>query len=418
MPVPQLVLAVLLGVPCCLEGSASATCTVKIGLLQLPANATLQALHAMAAQAQAQGADIVVAPEAFSSDPASSEPYGALAQQLKLAVVGTFASSTTTHAVLYDRDGQLLLSYSKQRGTFDRPTSAGANRTVVSMDIGTCVVRTALLLGTDYLFPETARALMPQGVQLTLLPLSGTVEDVDLMHFHMLAMDNRMILATANWAGGIDNTTVAGRNGRSGMVWAGSRTRPVGGHTVSGSHAGLMVFEAPISTLSMVGGGDIHREPFRYRHLCYDDDAPDPDLPPAGGAVEQHGQTDQTLTVAMLQMAPAALSDASVELNAQKAESFAREAKSKGADIVVMPEQWLVGYTATFPGFGSAAPDQLPTRDVFRYTDQAIRVDGPVMGKFKFLARELDMAIAVSHLQVGLRVHRIPTHFLLILHGI
>ena len=102
-----------------------------------------------------------------------------------------------------------------------------------------------------------------------------------------------------------------------------------------------MVFEAPISTLSMVGGGDIHREPFRYRHLCYDDDAPDPDLPPAGGAVEEHGQTDQTLTVAMLQMAPAALSDASVELNAQKAESFASEAKSKGADIVVMPEQWI-----------------------------------------------------------------------------
>ena len=51
---------------------------------------------------------------------------------------------------------------------------------------------------------------MPQGVQLVLQPLSMEVEDIDLMHFHMLAMDNKFFLATANWAGGIDNTTVAG----------------------------------------------------------------------------------------------------------------------------------------------------------------------------------------------------------------
>ena len=176
-------------------------------------------------------------------------------------------------------------------------------------------------------------------------------------------------------------------------MWAGSRTRPIGGHTVSGSHASLALYDAPIASLAVVGGGDMHREPFRYRHLCYDQDAPSR---PTKTMEEQ--EVDQTLTVAMLQMAPAALSDASVELNAQKAESFAREAKSKGADIVVMPEQWLVGYTATFPGFGSVPPSDLPTREVFRYTDQAIRVDGPVMNKFRSLARELGMAIAVSHL--------------------
>ena len=57
------------------------------------------------------------------------------------------------------------------------------------------------------------------------------------------------------------------------------------------------------------------------------------------------------------------------------------------------------GYTATFPGWGTEPPEKLPTEEVFRYTDQAISVDGPLMGRFQALAKELDMAIAVSHLQ-------------------
>ena len=53
------------------------------------------------------------------------------------------------------------------------------------------------------------------------------------------------------------------------------------------------------------------------------------------------------------------------------------------------------GYTATFPGWGTEPPEKLPTEEVFRYTDQAISVDGPLMGRFQALAKELDMAIAV-----------------------
>jgi predicted amidohydrolase len=81
----------------------------------------------------------------------------------------------------------------------------------------------------------------------------------------------------------------------------------------------------------------------------------------------------------MLQMSPAPLSDSSVEKNALKAEKFAREAKARGADVVLMAEQFLVGYTATFPGFGYASVQTLPTEDVLRYTNQAITEDGPVM---------------------------------------
>ena len=109
---------------------------------------------------------------------------------------------------------------------------------------------------------------------------------------------------------------------------------------LAGETAGLVVFDAPISTLASVGGGDTHREPFRYRHLCYDEATATP-LKPSADEVSQ--ADNQVVTVAMLQMAPAPLSDDSEALNAQKAERFARHAKAKGADIVVMPEQWLVG---------------------------------------------------------------------------
>ena len=121
-------------------------------------------------------------------------------------------------------------------------------------------------------------------------------------------------------------------------MWAGSKTRPIGGETLAGETAGLSVFDAPISALASVGGGDTHREPFRYRHLCYDEARP-----PKPSAEEESQADNQIVTVAMLQMAPAPLSDDSEALNAQKAERFARQAKAKGADIVVMPEQWLVG---------------------------------------------------------------------------
>ena len=101
-------------------------------------------------------------------------------------------------------------------------------------------------------------------------------------------------------------------------------------------------------------------------------------------------------------MAPASLGaqgGASVRANAAKAEAYARKAKQLGADIVVMPEQWLVGYTATFPGFGHTIPANLPVEEVLAYTRQATALDGPVLSRFKTLAKQLDMAIAVSYLQ-------------------
>ena len=369
----------------------------------------------MALEASDKHVDLVVTPEAYFRDPVMARrEYAAHASQLQLAVVGAFLSATNTSAGIWDRTGHQVLEYTKPHGTPAEPT-AGGNRTVVELNIaGGCAVKVAILLGTDFLFPETTRALMPQGVELVLSPLSQEVTDTDLKHLHITAIDNKVFLATANYGG-------SGFNGRSGLAWAGSKTRPLGGEELAGSDVGLFAFDAPISALEHVGGGDTHREPFRYRHLCYDserqrdtqrgterqrateeDRERQKDATASHASIDANGQgvtNDQIVTVGMLQMAPAVLADNSVELNAQKAATYARQAKASGADIVVMPEQWLVGYTATFPGFGSEAPEKLSTEDVFRYTDQAISVDGPTMSAFKSLARELDMAIAVSHLQ-------------------
>jgi N-carbamoylputrescine amidase len=93
------------------------------------------------------------------------------------------------------------------------------------------------------------------------------------------------------------------------------------------------------------------------------------------------------LGIALLQMAP---SGDDAEANLAKGDAFCRRARAEGADIALFPEMWSAGYS--FPDVEDAA-------SVERWRRLAVRSDSPFVEHFRALARELEMAIAVTYLQ-------------------
>ena len=92
------------------------------------------------------------------------------------------------------------------------------------------------------------------------------------------------------------------------------------------------------------------------------------------------------LRVALLQMDGVAFD---VEANAAKAEGFCRRAKELGADIALFPEMFSVAHH-----FAVDHPGGLEG-----WKALAQPSDGPFVARFRELARELDMAIAVTYLE-------------------
>jgi predicted amidohydrolase len=92
------------------------------------------------------------------------------------------------------------------------------------------------------------------------------------------------------------------------------------------------------------------------------------------------------LRIALLQMA--ACGD-NQDANQAKGEAFCRRAKELEADIALFPEMWNIGY--------ASCPPDAEGRD--RWQAQAIGAQDRFIVRFKQLATELDMAIALTYLQ-------------------
>lgn len=118
-----------------------------------------------------------------------------------------------------------------------------------------------------------------------------------------------------------------------------------------------------------------------------------------------------SLRVALLQMAPHGTDQ---QANLEKGEAFCRCAHEMGADIALFPEMWNIGYTPYCTD--AEEPDDLwrgpahwksgessgwealrEARE--RWQAQAVPRDGNFVGHFRALARELEMAIAVTYLE-------------------
>lgn len=91
------------------------------------------------------------------------------------------------------------------------------------------------------------------------------------------------------------------------------------------------------------------------------------------------------LSVAVLQLCSCGLDQ---QANLRKGDDYCRRAARAGADIVLFPEMWNIGYMF---------PDQhLSER---QWLAQAIDADSPYFQHFRALAKELNVAIAMTYLQ-------------------
>lgn len=95
----------------------------------------------------------------------------------------------------------------------------------------------------------------------------------------------------------------------------------------------------------------------------------------------------KTLTIALMQAMP---SGNDQQRNLETAERYCRQASQRGADVLLMPEMWNIGYQ----GIASFSTDEISP-----WQDQAIPSDGEWVGQLRELAKELNMAIAATYLQ-------------------
>ncbi len=93
------------------------------------------------------------------------------------------------------------------------------------------------------------------------------------------------------------------------------------------------------------------------------------------------------LKVALLQMSANGADQAAI---LEKGEAFCRRAAEQGADIALFPEMWNIGYQCYDTALEGA-------RD--SWMDQSIDRDSDFIQRHQHLARELDMALAVTYLE-------------------
>ena len=78
------------------------------------------------------------------------------------------------------------------------------------------------------------------------------------------------------------------------------------------------------------------------------------------------------------------------QANLAKGDEFCRRARAMGADLALFPEMWNIGYTFF-------KPDEPDSRAA--WAAQAVGPEGAYVSHFQALARELDMAIALTYLE-------------------
>ena len=188
----------------------------------------------MIAEAAAQGADLVVLPELFSTGyelnivgphvPELAEPVdGPTVRALQdaaraggcyvvagLALTHEMAGVAYNSAVFIDRDGELQGTYDKQhlwalerfyfRAGFDCP--------VFDTDFG----RVGVMICYDMGFPEVARMLALQGADLILCPSAWCEEDMDVWDVNVpaRALENTAFVAAVNRYGVEDALVMPG----------------------------------------------------------------------------------------------------------------------------------------------------------------------------------------------------------------
>jgi predicted amidohydrolase len=155
------------------------------------------------------------------------------------------------------------------------------------------------------------------------------------------------------------------------------------------SSAGWHSNSASYAAIAMLDGGG--RALSQRRGIILEWTKPFPKLAARRKILQGQGPmesfTSSRLRVALLQMAS---HGSAIEANAAKGEDFCRRASNLGADIALFPEMWSIGYSSYSRGDARGRAEWLKL---------AAPHDGSFMQRFRRLARELRMAIAITYLE-------------------
>jgi len=207
---------------------------VNIALLQLQAETSIELNMKKGIEyckrAKQMGADICVFPEMWSDGyqipegdeelrklavPTDGEfvrEYQKLAKELDVAILITLLEEhepkPRNTAVLFDRFGQKLYSYSKVHicdfGDEAR-IDAGDDFYVSELNTAKGIIKVGSMICYDREFPESARILMLKGAELILVPNACPMEINRLSQLRGRAYENMVAIATCNYPAAADD---------------------------------------------------------------------------------------------------------------------------------------------------------------------------------------------------------------------
>ena len=202
---------------------------LKIALLQIAPCGTLEGNlekgTAFCRRAKEMGTDIALFPEMWSNgyriydrpadqwqaEAVSAESdfvnaFGALAQELDMAVGVTFLEAyqggPRNSMVLFDRFGKRKITYAKVHTCdFDaeRNLTPGEGFHTAVLDTACGEVKVGAMICFDREFPESARILMLQGAELILVPNACPMEINRLSQLRARAYENMLAIATCSY---------------------------------------------------------------------------------------------------------------------------------------------------------------------------------------------------------------------------
>jgi N-carbamoylputrescine amidase len=91
-----------------------------------------------------------------------------------------------------------------------------------------------------------------------------------------------------------------------------------------------------------------------------------------------------------------------MDANLRKGDKYCRQAKKLGADIVLFPEMWSIGYTSFHPDVMTQDfnPSDNPyAEDIKTWQNLAVSSSSLFVKHFQSLAKELDIAIMITYLE-------------------
>ena len=401
---------------------------VTVDILQLDGTAAEQgsrraALDSAIAQLQHPLPDFALIPEGWFTASVAPEMdeagivahYQHLAKSAGIILGGTYLASESggpmrSNLVLVSTNGTVLLRYEKPLGNASHPTCGSQFRSVdVPLPGSAELLRVGLLLGTDHLFMESARVLMVQGARLVLHAMSESQSRLDETLLFWEQRDNGFDLAVSNYAAHGGSSGLPGEDCFFSISQGNTPTqqelarpclRAGPGHEFVRYNTTISRF-SPRNPSGGNGGGFVinSRKPFDYQSLCYEQEA-------AHAKGSHNIETAEThpfvVKVALLQLSAAVNVSDPLRASYEKAAAAIRSAKQDGVDVVLLPEQWSVGYmvNANLIGDGNEYNAVDSTAYVYEgYLKWATPVDGPYVKAHQDLARELGIAIALPFVQ-------------------